>query len=141
MEFFPAQSVKKFLTGLLVTLYFCLGTTFMVQAATVTQPDIIPAGSTGNEKLYIPHNTDQVSNKTYLEERLLPGIASTIIGLVGGLSLLFVIISGIQLLTSYGNGDAMGKAKKTLIWAVAGIVIASLSYAIVKIISTINIPT
>lgn len=139
-----SHTVKKILSLALISLYFCVSLALIVEAQTVTQPPIIPTGSTsGTEKstkLYLPHNTDTQSNKTYLENQLLPGIASTIIGIVGGLSLLFVIISGIQLLTSYGNGDATSKAKNTLTWAVIGIIVASLSYAIVRIISTINIP-
>lgn len=132
------QTIKHLLSLSLISLYFCFSLATVAEAATVTQPPIIPGGSTENSKLYIPHNTDPQSNKSYLENQLLPGIASTIIGIVGGLSLLFVIISGLQLLTSYGNKDASGKAKNTLTWAIVGIIIASLSYAIVKIISTIN---
>ena len=139
---------NKILSLALISLYFCISLALVVQAQTVTQPPIIPTGSTTSkdaknkdiQKLYIPHNADQQSNKTYLQNQLLPGIAATVIGIVGGLSLLFVIISGIQLLTSYGNGDAAGKAKKTLTWAVIGIIVASLSYAIVRIVATINIP-
>lgn len=132
---------KKFFSLLLISLYVCLSLAItMVEAQTVTQPPIIPGGSTDQQKLYLPHNIGDQDNKAYLETRLLPGIASTVIGLAGGLSLVFVIISGIQLLTSYGNSDAAGKAKKTLTWAVAGIIIASLSYAVVRILASITIP-
>lgn len=136
----PTNFIKKILSLALISLYFCVSLALVVEAQT-DPPPIIPTGSTtgsGAKKLYIPHNTDNQTNKTYLENQLLPGIAATIIGIVGGLSLLFVIISGIQFLTSYGNGDAMSKAKNTLTWAIIGIIVASLSYAIVRIISTIN---
>lgn len=109
---------------------------------TVTQPPIIPAGSIpSGSKLYLPHDTANVGNKNYIQNSLLPGIASTIIGLTGGLSLVFVVISGIQYLTAYGDGGAADKAKKTLTWALIGVVVAGLSYAIVAIISTINVNT
>ncbi len=133
---------KKFFSLLLISLYVCLSLAItMVEAQTVTQPPIIPGGSTDQQKLYLPHNIGDQDNKAYLETRLLPGIASTVIGLAGGLSLVFVIISGIQLLTAYGNPEAAGKAKKTLIWATMGIIVASLSYAIVRIIASITVPS
>jgi|GEM_PF-5744201 len=105
----------------------------------VTQPSIIPGGATSNQKLYLPHDLSQDTNANYVQNRLLPGITTMIIGLTGGLSLLFVILSGIQLLTSYADSAAMDKAKKTLTYALAGIIISGLSYAIVAIISSINV--
>ncbi len=105
---------------------------------TVTQPSIIPAGALDNQKLYLPYNSSGESTKGYMENRLLPGIASSIIGITGALALLFTVISGIMMLVSYGNTDMFGKARKALIASLAGVIIAGLSYAIVKIISTIN---
>jgi hypothetical protein len=144
----------KWLSLLLVSLYLTVSLAGVVLAGpndpvdpgsgssssgtTITQPPIIPTGATATQKLYIPHNTSQESNKNYLENRLLPGIASSIIGLTGALALLFAIVSGIQLLTSYGNADAGNKAKTTLTYSLIGVIIAGLSYAIVKIVASIN---
>lgn len=105
----------------------------------VVQPPIIPAGATSNQKLYLPHDTTQDANLNYVQNRLLPGITAMIIGITGGLSLLFVIISGIQLLTSYGDSGAAEKAKKTLTYALIGVVVSGLSYAIVAIVSSISV--
>ncbi len=106
----------------------------------VTQPPIIPKGAIpSGTKLYLPHDTTNTGNKTYLQNTLLPGIASTIIGITGGLALVFVVISGIQYLTAYGDSTVADKAKKTLTYALIGVVVAGLSYAIVAILSTINV--
>ncbi len=105
----------------------------------ITQPDIIPLGATSNTKLYLPHNTSKESNMTYVQNRLLPGITTMIISLTGGLSLVFVIISGIRLLVSYADSSALENAKKTLTYALAGLVISGLSYAIVAIIASIKV--
>jgi hypothetical protein len=102
---------------------------------TVTIPPIIPV----NDKVYIPVNNTGESNKNYLQNRLLPNIASVIIAITGGLSLVFVIISGLQLLTAYANPDQATAARKTLIFALVGLVIASLSYGIVAIIASITV--
>lgn len=76
---------------------------------------------------------------TYIQQDFLPSITSTIIGIAGGLALLFVIIGGIQILTAYGNDEKIAAAKKTITWALAGLVIAILSYSIVQIIVSIKI--
>jgi hypothetical protein len=130
------KSAKLFLLGLYLLISFA---SVSLAQGTITQPPIIPAGGTSQEKLFIPHNTSQESNKTYLETRLLPGIASSIIGITGALALLFTIVSGIQLLTAYGNTDAAGKAQKTLTWSLIGLLVAGLSYAIVRIIASITV--
>lgn len=104
----------------------------------ITQPPIIPAGGTSNTKLYLPHNTSQESNMNYVQNRLLPGITTMIISLTGGLSLVFVIISGIRLLVSYADSSALENTKKTLTYALIGLIISGLSYAIVAIISSIT---
>lgn len=104
--------------------------------AGVTQPKIIPVEG---QQLYLPHDQSNQGNKAYVQNTLLPGIASTIIGMIGAVALLFVILSGIQYLTAFGDPEKANKAKSSLMWALIGVVIAGLSYAIVAIIASINI--
>lgn len=103
----------------------------------VTIPPIIPAGA--NQNLLLPHNASNDSNQNYVQNRLLPGITSVIISLTGGIALIMMIVAGIQLLTSGGDPAVAGKAKKTITYALAGIIIAVLSYGIVAIIASINV--
>ncbi len=105
--------------------------------AQTTPPPIIPDGT--NQQVLLPHNTSADSQKNYVNNRLLPGIAATIISVTGGLSLLFMVVAGIFLLTSYGAPERAGAAKKVITYAIAGIIISSLSYAIVAIIASLNI--
>jgi hypothetical protein len=65
---------------------------------------------------------------------LLVKVISFLLLLAGGLAVLFVIIGGFRYLTSGGNEEAAKKGKKTLIYALAGIAIVVLSYAIVNVI-------
>ena len=53
------------------------------------------------------------------------------LGLVGLLAVLMLIIGGFRYLMSAGNDEATGKAKNTILYAIVGIVIVILSYAIV----------
>ena len=60
------------------------------------------------------------------------GIASFLAGVV---SVIFIIIGGIQYSTS-GGGDGLKKAKKTITYAVAGLVISLASYGILVFIQS-----
>jgi len=60
------------------------------------------------------------------------------LGICAVTAVIFIIIGGIQMHVALGNEEAVGKAKKTVIWAVAGLVLAVLSVAIVSIISNIQ---
>lgn len=60
------------------------------------------------------------------------------LGLCALTSVIFIIVGGAQLLLNLGNEEAVGKAKKTLIWAVAGLVIAILSVGIVRVVTSIS---
>lgn len=111
---------------------------------TLTKPPIIPegtnegttAGSTPATLKLPGVGTDEGK---MLQENVLPAITNIVVSITGGLALLFVIISGIQILTAYGNEEKIGEAKKTLTWALLGLLISILSYAIVQIIVSIKI--
>lgn len=112
-----------------------------------TVPPIIPVGTNTQQKpgeipistLVLPGAGIDNSKPAALWENVLPAITNTVITLTGGLSLLFTIISGIQVLTAYGSEEKIGAAKKTLTWALLGLLISILSYAIVQIIISINL--
>ncbi len=57
------------------------------------------------------------------------------LGIVAVTSVIFIIVAGIQMRMSFGNDEAIGTAKKTLIYAIFGLVISILSVAIVQIVS------
>ncbi len=114
---------------------------------TLTKPPIIPEGTNVQTK----PATGQIDistlklpgvgkdNPQALQQDVIPAFTNIVIGLTGGLSLLFVIIGGIQILTAYGSEEKIGAAKKTITWALAGLLIAILSFAIVQIITSIKI--
>jgi hypothetical protein len=70
----------------------------------------------------------------YVQESLLPRIALIVVKLAITGSVIFLIVGAIQLLTAYGNQEKIDPAKKTLIFALIGLVISLLSYAIVQLI-------
>ena len=63
-------------------------------------------------------------------------ISGWILSFTGLIAILFIVYSGIQYITSAGNPDQIGNAKKTLTYAVIGLIVVILSYSIVKL--TVN---
>ena len=63
--------------------------------------------------------------------RLLTMVINYFLGLVGLIAVLMLVIGGIRYITSAGNEQTIEKAKHTILYAIIGIVIVVLSYAIV----------
>lgn len=58
--------------------------------------------------------------------------------LAGALSVIFLIVGGIRYIISSGSPDAIDRAKKTVLYAVVGIIVVLLSYTIVNILTGIK---
>lgn len=78
----------------------------------------VPTGTKGLDQI-CQNNGNPIYN-------LLGGIVNWAIGLIGGLAVLAIIISGIQYVTSQGNPDGVKKAKSRLVNAVVGLVLLAL---------------
>ncbi len=81
---------------------------------------------------------DAKREEQYFGMELLPKVTQVVVGIGAATSVLFVIIGGIEILTAYGNDDRITSGKKTVTYALIGLVIATLSYAIVSIISALS---
>jgi protein-S-isoprenylcysteine O-methyltransferase Ste14 len=71
---------------------------------------------------------------------VLNDIIGWILLLVGGIAVLFIIWGGIQYVTSSGNKDKAEQAKKTLLYAVIGLIVIVLADVIVNVVTT-NVPS
>ncbi|MDD5693665.1 MAG: pilin [Patescibacteria group bacterium] len=58
-----------------------------------------------------------------------------ILGLSGGVAVLFLILGGLQYITSSGNKDKAEQAKQTILYAVIGLIVIALSFVIVAFVS------
>ncbi len=59
------------------------------------------------------------------------------LGLIAATSVVFIIIGGLQMHLAFGNEEGITTAKKTLLWAIAGLIISILAAMIVSIISSL----
>jgi|GEM_PF-1025230 len=80
-------------------------------------------------------NIDQICNP--IPQQTIPQLALAVvtylIGIIGVLSILFVIVGGFQYVTSAGNEETAKRAQRTITYSIIGLVVAVLSFAIVQI--------
>lgn len=63
---------------------------------------------------------------------LVKNIVNTLLFLVGAISVFMVIFGGILYVTSQGDSGNVTKAKNTILYAIVGLVVAFIAYAIVN---------
>lgn len=68
---------------------------------------------------------------------LLGNAAQILLWFVGALSVIFIIVGGIQYITSAGNSAGTEKAKKTITYAIGGLALALSTGAIINLIGAV----
>ena len=61
-------------------------------------------------------------------------IVNTLLYVLGAVCVIVIIIGGVFYVTSMGNASSVEKAKNTILYAVIGLVVALLAYAIVNFV-------
>jgi hypothetical protein len=64
-------------------------------------------------------------------ESTINSVKNIVFGLAGSLALLFVVIGGFRYILSRGDPNATAQAKNTIIYALVGLIVTVLAYAIV----------
>lgn len=64
-------------------------------------------------------------------------IVNSLLAILGLVAVVFLIYAGVLMVTSAGNEEATGKAKKIITYAAIGIVIILLSYSIVRFVTNL----
>lgn len=73
--------------------------------------------------------------------RLLSDILPIVLGLAGFVTVIIIVISGIQFITSSGNPEAAAAAKNRLVYAIVGFVVIILAFALLQIIDALFLGT
>jgi hypothetical protein len=74
-------------------------------------------------------------NKTSLEDNI-KTIVNIMLFLLGSIAVIMIIIGGIRYATSNGDSSQIKGAKDTILYAVIGLIVAILAYAIVSFVIT-----
>jgi len=72
-------------------------------------------------------------NKTSLEDNI-KTVTNILLFVLGAIAVIMIIIGGIRYATSNGDASATKAAKDTILYAVIGLIVAILAYAIVRFV-------
>lgn len=74
----------------------------------------------------------EINGVVYIEslEDIFQNILGAVLGLAGILLFIVLLIGGVQLMTAGGNPQQLESAKKTLTYAIAGLILVALSYMV-----------
>ncbi len=68
---------------------------------------------------------------------LIQRIVNVLFSLIATVSIIFIIVGGFRLAFSQGSQEAVTAGKKTITWAIAGLAVALLAFAIIKAVANI----
>lgn len=108
------------LTSLSPTIVFAAGSTGYADVCSQDVPQGVKdaAGCPGNSNSDLP--------------TVIQNILNAIIGVAGLISVVYIVVGGIQYMTSSGDSNKTEKAKKTILYALIGLIVCALSFAIVN---------
>lgn len=78
---------------------------------------------------------DQVDN-LFEDNGAFTTITNVMLFLIGAISVIMLIVGGIRYVVSGGDSTAVQNAKNTILYAIVGIVVALLAFAVVKFVTT-----
>lgn len=130
------KSLKTMLAGLLILPALALGVT------TVLAPQTVGAQADNGYNLQNGANaakgssqtTCLFSNNSGCTSGIFTNIVNILLYIIGAIAVIMLIFGGIRYVISGGDSAAVTGAKNTILYAVVGIIVAILAYAIVNFV-------
>ncbi|MDN5275210.1 MAG: conserved rane protein of unknown function [Candidatus Saccharibacteria bacterium] len=124
--------IKKSFQALLIVPVLALGVGFI---APVLQPIEAHAQATGGLQggADSSKGTDQQTD-LFGDNGVFKIITNVLLFIIGAISVIMLIIGGIRYVVSGGDSAAVTSAKNTILYAIVGIVVAILAYALVNFV-------
>jgi len=131
--------IKKTLQSLLIVPVLALGVS--VVAPAVTSTDTASAACTEDASGGISGGATCAQGKgqqsqLFGSSGIFKTITNVLLFIIGAISVIMLIIGGIRYVVSAGDSNAVTGAKNTILYAVVGIVVALLAYALVNFVIT-----
>lgn len=119
----------KKIKALLVSTFMVLGLGLSFAAApTVEAINVFPTCNNTTAS----GNSDVCAGKNEQADNLIKMLVNTLLYIVGALAVVVIIIAGIMYVISNGDANNIERSKSMLTYAVVGLVIAFIAYAIVN---------
>jgi hypothetical protein len=138
--------IKKSLQSLLIVPVLALGVSFVAPALQATPA--YAACDTSSLSLQkgadCAQGTDQQGTASCLfgggagcsGDGIFKTVTNVLLFIIGAISVIMLIIGGIRYVVSGGDSGAITSAKNTILYAIVGIVVAILAYALVNFVIT-----
>ena len=121
------KSIKNVLAGLLIVPALAFGVSLVAPVATPVSAQIqggVDAANPGD----VPQNL-------FVENGIFVTIVNILLFIIGAIAVIMLIIGGIRYTISGGDSSAVTGAKNTILYAIIGIVVAILAFAIVNYVT------
>ena len=128
--------IKKMSQGLLLGPALVLGLSFVAPTASAqTTANCNPAtgGASGGADCAQGTGTP---NSLFASGGIFQTIVNVLLFLVGAIAVIMLIFGGIRYVTSGGDQNSVTAAKNTIMYAIIGIIVAILAYAVVNFVLT-----
>lgn len=86
-------------------------------------------------KAYAADQLVPIENSVTLEQIFSNLVTKVILPIVAAASLGFIIYGGLLFMTSGGDSEKVKRARGTLLWAIIGVAVVALSYALVVLLN------
>lgn len=128
------KNIKKTMLGLLALPVFVLG--LSVVSATFQPVEVNAQGNLsigeGANKAKSEDQQDSLDGDT----GVFSIITQVLLFLVGAISVIMLVVGGIRYVVSGGDSSAVQSAKSTILYAIVGIVISLIAFAVVRFVIT-----
>jgi len=122
--------MKKIQILLAAFIVIALGAFVLVPASSAAAAGALDAAC-GVDNSNSP-NSKVCQNKDDSTDGFVNSLVNTLLYIVGAISVVAIIIGGVMFVTSGGSSANVAKAKNTVTYAVVGLVVSVLAYAIVN---------
>ena len=116
----------KKIKNIILSILVALSMSFMAVPALAADSAFEDACSNSDSSLCQDQSTDIGD--------IVKTIVNTLLYVLGAVCVIVIIIGGVFYVTSMGNASSVEKAKNTILYAVVGLVVALLAYAIVNFV-------
>ncbi len=131
------KTIKQLMSGLLLVPALVLGFSLLADG-TLTQPALAACGDVGDGIAGGADcgNADSTPDELTGGEGIFTQIVNVMLFIIGAVAVIMLIIGGIRYTTSNGDANQVTAAKNTILYAIIGIIVAILAYAIVNFVVT-----
>jgi hypothetical protein len=110
-------------------------TSFIAAAVLATIPAGITAAQSIQAGVQAAHGNGQPTD-LFGGTGIFTTVVNLLLFLIGAIAVIMIIVGGLRYILSGGNASSVTAAKNTILYAVVGIVVALLAYAIVNFVVT-----